>query len=192
MDGLDQAINRAQAFERVQAEKVEEFAKEAGEDKAAGSAAAEPAAGEDMAESLLKIGASLVSSFVDPRLEIDEKEILACRAGVGPVLSKYGLVAGDGVVPFAEEIGAGMYLGGLWVRFRRALRELRKVDEAEKQAREKANDGNKRKHGAQEPAQPVSGEVGVWEITNAATAGGNPFIGGEGSAVGCEQGSSGA
>lgn len=191
MDGLDQAIGRAESFEREQTDKAKEFASES-EPAAGAVASVDPieAAG-NMAVSLLKVAEGACKAFVDSRLMLDEKELESGRESLAPVIDKYGLALGSGKMPYAEEIEAGFYLGGLWRRFRRALGELKAADKAAAKEREQAN-GGQRKYEPEKPARAVPSEVGLREKPNTNSEGWNSENWGAGDPLGQQQGSSGA
>lgn len=192
MDGLDQAIGRAEAFEREQAEKASEFASDGKQDQQNISPGDSLDAAENMAESFLKVGMGVCKAFIDRRLEADAEEIKQCRESLGPVIDKYNLAAGNSKLPYAEEISAGLYLGGLWKRFRRALSDLRAKDKAEQQAREQANHGSERKHQPEKPTQSLPGEVGVRQEPDADSPGWDSEDWGTGGVMGQQPGPSGA
>lgn len=190
MDGLEQAIGRAEAFDREQADKAQEYAQEAQQDQATVAGVDSMEAAANMAESLLKTGVVACKAFVDSRLSVDDEEVQQCRESLAPLIDKYNLAVGGGKLPYGEEISAGLYLGGLWRRFRRALTELRAKDKAERQAREQANNGDQRKHESEKPSQSVSGEVGLRQEPDADSPGWDSEQWGAGSAVGQQQGPS--
>ena len=133
------------------------------------------------AESYLRIAEGVAKMFADPRLMLGDEEIASGRESLAPVIDKYGLAGtGDGKIPFWQEIGAGLYLGGLFKRFRRALAQLRADDEAKEQAKKQANqqannqavnqantsDGEERKHQTVEQSQPLPSDQWVREVTD--------------------------
>lgn len=188
MDELDKVINRAGAFEREQ-EQAGDWSEPESEAKpeSAAIASVDPmeAAG-NMAESLLRVAEGAIKMFADHRLELDADEIEAGRAGLAPAIDKHGLTAGNGKMPYQEEIQAGFYLGGLWRRFRRALGELRAKDQAKakaEQERKQAN-GDQREHGTQEPARPIPSSERVREEPNPDSPGWDSENWGTGSTLG--------
>jgi hypothetical protein len=165
MDQLENIANKAEGFEKQTAES--QSFEPVNDSPGAGAVPfVDPLeAAKNRAEILLQTLGVAAKSFIDTRLEMPPEEIAAGKEGLGPLLAKYNLAGdGDGKLPYQEEITAGLYLGGLWRRFRRALASLRAFDkaEAEKQKQQdQANNGDQRKHQSQEQPQPVSGEVGV-------------------------------
>lgn len=169
MDQLENIANRAEGFEQQTAESstfepLQENARLA-------APVADPLeSAKNRAAVLLQTLGVAAKAFIDPRLELPPEEIAAGQEGLGPLLAKYNLAGdGDGKLPYQEEITAGLYLGGLWRRFRRALAHLRAIDKAEAEAKkqqDQANNGNKREHQPQEQPRPVSREVGLRQEPN--------------------------
>lgn len=182
MDELENLVNRAESFERDQVgaqtwEPVSE-----GEAKV--KAGTVPpvntidAAG-NRAEGFLRITEGVVKLIFDSRLVMGDDEIESGRESLSPLIQKYNLAGeGNGNLPYQEEISAGLYLGGLFKRFKRALVVLRAKDKAEAEAKRQANDGanssgnkasngEERKHETSEQSQPLSGDLGVWQEPDA-------------------------
>jgi Sec-independent protein translocase protein TatA len=165
MDGLDQVVNRAEAFEREQAAAAEfTDQSEAESEKQAVSSVDPSEAAANLAESVLRIGEGAAKMLADSRLYLPDDELESGRASLAPVIEKYDLTrGGTGKMPCQEEIQAGFYLGGLFRRFRRALAELKAKDQAEAKAKRERqqNNGNQREHQPQEPAHALPSEVGL-------------------------------
>lgn len=163
MDGLENIANRAEGFEQqtLESSTFEPLQENA---RLAAPVADPLEAAKNRAAVLLQTMGVAAKAFIDPRLELPPEEIAAGQEGLGPLLAKYNLAGdGDGKLPYQEEITAGLYLGGLWRRFRRALAQLKAIDKAEAEAKrqqEQAN-GNKREHQPKEQPRAVSSEVGL-------------------------------
>lgn len=170
MDELSNVINRAEAFDAEQQQAGEYAPQESGP---SGANPASEDAAENMAESVLRIGEAAAKMVVDRRVYVDDAEVEACRSSLAPFIQKYNLAKGDGKAPYQEEIQAGFYLGGLWKRFRRNVAQLRANDRAKAKANQEqnSNHGDQRKYQSQEPAHPVSGEVGIRKESDADTPG---------------------
>lgn len=162
MDGLENIANKAEGLEKQTADS-QTF--EPVNELPGAAVFIDPLeAAKNRAAIILQTLGAGAKAFIDQRLELPPEEIAAGQEGLAPLLAKYNLVGGgDGKLPYQEEITAGLYLGGLWRRFRRALAQLREIDraEAERQKQEQESNGNQRKHQPQEQPQPVSSEVGV-------------------------------
>jgi hypothetical protein len=129
----------------------------------------EISAAETRAAVLLKMLEGGAKLLADSRLMIDDEELASGTASLAPVIQKYNLAGeGNGNIPFAEEVAAGFYLGGLWKRFRRALAELRAADKAKKDEQKQASssNGDQREHRTEEQSRPVPGKIGVREEPN--------------------------
>lgn len=186
MDGLDNIANKAEAFEKS-AQESSTFAPVDDKKESAGAipAANELDAAANRAAIILKTLEAGVTAFVDQRLHFPEEEIAAGREGLAPILAKYNLAGdGDGQLPYQAEITAGLYLGGLWRRFRRALAHLRTLDKAEKQKQEQTSNGDQRKPEPQEQPRPVSSAVGVRQESDPETPRWLTGVGGTGSTMG--------
>lgn len=160
LDDLAGVIGRAEQFDTSSQETVPEVAVEPQTDIDAAMMRAR------VILKTLEGGAKLLA---DSRLMLSDEDLESGQASLAPLIQKYNLAGdGSGNIPFAEEVAAGFYLGGLWKRFRRALADLRAKDKAESEKRnnqQQANssDGNQRKHRPEEQAHAVPGEVGVRE-----------------------------
>lgn len=178
-DNLENLTRRAESFER-QAQEANTW--EDAEETAAGKVEPVPdidAAG-NRAESLLKIGEGIAKLLIDNRLFFAPEEIQEGRESLAPVIQKYNLAGeGTGRLPYQEEISAGLYLGGLIKRFRRALAALRASDKAKAEAENKANqqpnqqqnqatqsDGEERKHKSEEQPHALSGSLGLGQVSD--------------------------
>lgn len=174
VDELEKLALRAEHHEQQAASAAEfEPVKEQGqaEGVVAGVSTAEASA--NAAETMLRIAEGAAKLFADPRLMLSQEEIDSGRESLAPVIEKYGLAgSGDGRIPFWQELTAGLYLGGLIKRFRRALAQLRADDKAKEQAKQqsedkaRASDGEERKHQHEERPHVVSGAVGVGEVSD--------------------------
>ncbi|WP_341937195.1 hypothetical protein [Marinimicrobium sp. C2-29] len=177
MAELDQVINRAEAFEREQAQASDWSEPEAEPERVQVQGVDPMEAAQNMGESFLRVVEVGVTTFVDQRLRLDDEEIEAGRASLGPAIDKHHLTAGDGRLPYQEEITAGFYLGGLWRRIKRTLTELRAKDKAEakrKQQQEEGQaNGDQREHQPQEQPHALSGEQRIREESDAPAPGWN-------------------
>lgn len=180
MDELENIANHAEHFEKQTAE-AQQFNSPEKETEAGvlAGVAPEEAAG-NMAESVLSLGFGLAKMLLDNRLALSDEEKQCARTDLSPVIQKYNLaMGGTGRLPWHEEILAGLYLGGLYKRIKRALTELRAADKAKREAEEQANQqgsgnqnqandyyGEARKHQSQESSHVVSGPVGLRQEPN--------------------------
>lgn len=182
MDELEQMQRKAEQFEQEasEAEKIEDKPTQG---EVAGIDPSEAA--ENMAETLLHVGFGVSKLFLDSRLTLGDDEVMSGRESLAPVIEKYNLQGGgDGKIPYWQEITAGLYIGGLIKRIKRALSELKAKDKAEREAKQQANAqaaqqpnqagnagyyGEERKHDTKEQPHAVSSEVGLRQEPNAFT-----------------------
>lgn len=177
MDGLENIVAEAEHYEQ-QTENAQQFKPEVEQGGAAAVVAGiSPAeAAGNMAESVLSLGFGLMRMVLDSRLVLADEEKECARNDLSPVIEKYNLaMGGTGRLPWHEEIIAGLYLGGLYKRIRRALSELRAMDKAKREAKEQAsgnqqqaNDyyGKEREHAAQEQPHAVPSDFGLRQEPN--------------------------
>lgn len=176
MDELENLARRAEQFEQEAkaATKWEEVSEKPEPGKV--ETVVDIDAAGNRVESVMKVAEAAAKMFLDSRLFLPDEEIQAGRDSLAPVVQKYGLAGeGTGRLPYQEELTAGFYLGGLFKRFRRALVALKAADKAKAEKEREANQqqnkasgtsGEERKHQSKESAQPVSGQVGLGEVTD--------------------------
>lgn len=173
-------LDELEALARV-AERDEEAAEEArrlelGEEPQQPEAPTAPPPGEleagaKRAEVVLGVLSAGLENFADKRLALPAEEIEAGRDNLGPALAKYGLTGGgDGDIPYAVEVRAGFYLGGLVKRIWRRIKEIAKHDKEQREQREKEyrNHGQEPQHETTQPAYAVSGQFGIREESDTA------------------------
>ncbi len=188
MDELEKLAKRAE-FQEQQNRQPEEWEEVQDKKSSPGpevvQALPSDQAAANRAEAILTIAEKAAQMFFDPRLVLGEGEIEAGRDSLAPVIQKYNLAGeGTGRLPYQEEITAGLYLGGLFKRFRRAIAALRASDKAEAEAKAKeqanqkssgqfnssvnqANDnGEERKHQSEKQSHFVPSALGLGEVSD--------------------------
>lgn len=181
MDGLENIVAEAEHYDR-QTESAQQFkpVDEQGGAAAVVAGISPTEAAGNMAESVLSLGFGLMRMVLDSRLVLADEEKECARNDLSPVIEKYNLaMGGTGRLPWHEEIIAGLYLGGLYKRIKRALGELRAADKAKREAKEQANQqangntyqandyyGKEREYAAQEQPHAVSSDIGLRQESN--------------------------
>lgn len=175
MDELELLAKRAERTEQAAADELaaefEEVDKPEEKPKEKPLPPSELAAGAKRAEVILGVLSMGLENFGDPRLELPPEEYAAGRKNLGPALAKYGLTGGgDGDIPYAVEVRAGFYLGGLIKRTWRRIKALIQHDNEQREQREKEarQHGEKSQYQTAEPPHAVSGEFGFRQESDTA------------------------